>query len=126
LEELVNAIVDGIAVHAQWLRPGGTLILRVHREKIHIAVAKVGPGQVQISAQFAFARIHTDLGKPIARDTPAMPRAPPKYSGATSTTAREGEKVLPLSCDSVKVMPQTRESSESKAGRFAVILWVLF
>ena len=42
-------------------------------------------------------------GNPIARDTPGMPAAPPKYGGPTSNTGRDGSKDLPPSRDTASV-----------------------
>src|SRR5437667_12858597 len=39
----------------------------------------------------------------MARETPGMPLAPPKYGGPTSKIGRDGSKVFPPSCDLVSV-----------------------
>src|SRR4051794_21614557 len=42
-------------------------------------------------------------GNPIARDTPGIPAAPPKYGGPTSNTGREGSNDCPPSRDTASV-----------------------
>src|SRR5438094_7379016 len=42
-------------------------------------------------------------GNPIARDTPGIPAAPPKYGGPTSKIGRDGSNDLPPSRDTASV-----------------------
>ena len=58
---------------------------------------------LQVTYNVPFVASMPTCGKPIARETPGIPEAPPKYGGPTSKIGRDGPNDLPPSRETASV-----------------------
>src|SRR5690348_678621 len=62
LEELIDAVMCGIAVHPDRSRPGSAMVSRFREKHVYVAVSKIAPAEIQRSAAI-LSCIHSDLRK---------------------------------------------------------------
>src|SRR5207247_11405012 len=89
-EELLLAVALGVVVDAQRLAPGFAAVARHHQKYVGVAVAQVGPVDIDRPAVLALAPVHADGRTAVAAAPPLDRNLPSAWRVGQNLVLAEG------------------------------------